>query len=140
AADFNRDGRPDLAVATRTSIVVLLGRGDGTFQALAPFPASEAPFDSDPAEFNSNRLGAGDFNGDGRIDLACANDDEVSVFLGDGRGRFTLAGRVRLPDGSLAAALTVGDFDNDGRPDLATANRGTGDVSILRGRGDGTFS
>src|SRR6185503_9016150 len=64
-ADFNRDGKPDLAVANPTSntVMVLPGNGDGTFQAIVTLTAGTGP----------SSVAAGDFNGDGNPDLAAAN-------------------------------------------------------------------
>ena len=63
--DFNGDGKPDLAVANSGSnnVSVLLGNGDGTFQAAVNYAAGNAP----------NSVAVGDFNGDGKADLAVAN-------------------------------------------------------------------
>ena len=82
---------------------------------------------------------AGDFNGDGRTDLAVANygSDDVSVLLGNGDGTFQ--DQVRYAAGSGPIALVAGDFNGDGRTDLAVANHGSGDVSVLLGL-NGTFT
>ena len=79
---------------------------------------------------------AGDFNGDGRPDLAVANSgsDDVSVLLGNGDGTFQ--DQVHVPGvGTRAAshAIVAGDFNGDGRTDLAVANYGSNDVSVLLG-------
>ena len=65
---------------------------------------------------------AGDFNGDGRTDLAVANagTNDVSVLLGHGDGTFQ--DQVRYAAGTGPAALVAGDFNGDGRTDLAVAN------------------
>ena len=82
---------------------------------------------------------AGDFNGDGRTDLAIANSgsSDVSVLLGNGDGTFQP--QVTYAVGIDPYALVAGDFNGDGRPDLAVANSGSNDVSVLLGNGDGTF-
>ena len=84
-------------------------------------------------------LVAGDFNGDGRTDLAVANigSNDVSVLLGNGDGTFQ--DQVRYAAGDEPFALVAGDFNGDGRTDLAVANAGSNDVSVLLGNGDGTF-
>ena len=81
----------------------------------------------------------GDFNGDGRLDLATANGSarHVSILLGQGDGTFQAA--QDFGGGSEPVSVTVGDFNGDGRLDLATANVVADSVSILLGQGDGTF-
>ena len=81
----------------------------------------------------------GDFNGDGRTDLAVANyyDWDVSVLLGNGDGTFQDQMTYRV--GDWPEAIVAGDFNGDGRTDLAVANYGSNDVSVLLGNGDGTF-
>jgi hypothetical protein len=80
----------------------------------------------------------GDFNGDGRADLAYANflGSDVSVLIGNGDGTFQAA--FGVPVGIPPQSVCVGDFNGDGRPDLAVALAGN-TVSILLGNGDGTF-
>jgi hypothetical protein len=82
---------------------------------------------------------AGDFNGDGKTDLAVANQDldNVSIFLGDGDGTFQAA--VNFGAGDAPTTLLTGDFNGDGKLDLAVANGNSNNVSILLGNGDGTF-
>jgi len=99
---------------------VLLGNGDGTFQAAVNYPVETAP----------NSVAVGDFNGDGKPDLAVANSGSggpVSVLLGNGDGTFQAA--VNFGAGSTPASVAVGDFNGDGKPDLAVANQVN--VSIL---------
>ncbi|MFM6758214.1 MAG: FG-GAP-like repeat-containing protein, partial [Microcystis panniformis] len=80
----------------------------------------------------------GDFNGDGKSDLAVANSysNNVSVLLGTGTGSFGPATNFTV--GSFPRSVTVGDFNGDGKSDLATANR-YGNVSVLLGTGTGSF-
>jgi hypothetical protein len=85
-------------------------------------------------------VATGDFNGDGVPDLAVANvgSDDISVFLGNGDGRFRGTGRFAA--GNSPWSVAVGDFNGDGLPDLAVANHMySGNVSVLLGNGDGTF-
>jgi hypothetical protein len=82
---------------------------------------------------------AGDFNRDGKLDLAAANSDanSASVLLGNGDGTFKAA--VNYSVGLKPYAIAAGDFNGDGKPDLATANNDAGNVSVLLGTGTGTF-
>jgi hypothetical protein len=131
AADFNGDGHLDLAVANygNASISVLLGNGDGSFQAARTFAAGIHP----------QAVAVGDFNDDGRVDLAVANNDQylggVSVLLGNGDGSFQAPRQFAA--GSNPNSVTVGDFNGDGIPDLAVTNSGF--VRVLLGNGDGSF-
>jgi len=131
--DFNGDGKLDLAVANfvTNDVSVLLGNGDGTFQPALTFTTA--------GEAEPLAVAVGDFNGDGKLDLAVANGftNNVSVFLGNGDGTFQTG--VDYKVGTLPAALAVGDFNADGKLDLAVANNTTLNVSILLGNGDGTF-
>src|SRR5437773_448084 len=130
ATDFNGDWRPDLATANSdtNNVSVLLGNGDGTFQAAPTLVAGSRP----------ESVAVGDINRDGVPDLAVANSgsSDVSVLLGNGDGTFQAA-RAFAVAGTTAAAVAVADLDGDGRPDLAMAHAGV--VSVLLGNGDGTF-
>jgi hypothetical protein len=125
--DFNGDGIPDLAVTNfgGSSVSVLLGNGDGTFtQATgSPIAVGSGPFS----------VGVGDFNGDGKQDLAVAAQfsNSVSVLLGNGDGTFTQASGPPITVGSTPISVAVGDFTGDGRQDLAVANFVSASVTVL---------
>jgi FG-GAP-like repeat/Abnormal spindle-like microcephaly-assoc'd, ASPM-SPD-2-Hydin/FG-GAP repeat len=96
---------------------------------------------SSPATGNApSSVAVGDFNGDGKLDLAVANytSNTLSILLGDGTGNFTLASSPATDVGPYSVA--VGDFNGDGRLDLAVANTGSNTVSILLGDGTGNFT
>lgn len=98
---------------------------------------SFSPVASLPVGTNPQAVATGDFNGDGRLDLATANagGDSVSVLLGDGGGGFGAA--VHSAAGPGPRSLAVGDFNADGKLDLTTA--GASGVDVLLGNGDGGF-
>src|SRR6266568_3185377 len=132
--DFNGDGKLDLAVVNfgDWNIYVLLGNGDGTFQAArSVYFASGGGFPW--------YVVTADFNGDGKLDLAVSNygDNSFSVLLGNGDGTFQPP--RTLPIGTHPALVAVGDFNGDGKPDLAISSVGDNTVSVLLGNGDGTF-
>jgi hypothetical protein len=132
--DFNGDGKADLAVVNfgDWNVYVLLGNGDGTFQAARSVyfaPGGGFPWS----------IAAGDFNRDGKLDLAVSNygDNSLSVLLGNGDGTFQAP--LTTPVGTNPAQVTVGDFNGDGKLDLAVSSVANNTVAVLLGNGDGTF-
>ncbi|HEX5732230.1 MAG TPA: FG-GAP-like repeat-containing protein [Blastocatellia bacterium] len=134
--DFNLDGRSDLAVANRISndVTILIGDATGNFTQPATSP--------EVAGTEPRSVAVGDFNRDGRPDLATANfgSNGVTILLGDGTGNFTQAATSPEATGFTPRSVTVGDFNLDGRPDLATANSNGNNVTILLGDGTGNFN
>jgi hypothetical protein len=131
-ADFNGDGKADIATADPVNGVnILLGNGDGTFQPAVPYLSNPQASGSG---LQANFVLVGDFNADGKADLATINASSasVSILLGKGDGTFQAASVTATP--SQASTLAVGYFNSDAFPDLAT-NNGT----VLLGKGDGTF-
>jgi hypothetical protein len=125
----NGDGRPDLVAANSysNSVSVLLGNGNGTFNAAKNFAVGLGP----------DSVAVADVNGDGRPDLITANKVgySVSVLLGNGNGTFHKA--TNFGAGTRPYAVAVADLNGDGLPDLVVANEGNlsnpGIVSVLLG-------
>src|SRR5215218_676903 len=120
-ADFNRDGRPDVATinGTASNVSVLLRQAAGGFAAEAgsPFAVGSGP----------NYGAVADYNADGWPDLAVAAyvDGKISILLRKPSGGFTAEAALTVGG---AGAVTTGDFNGDGRPDLAATRYGSGDV------------
>jgi len=129
--DFNGDGNLDLAVANEgegySSVSILLGDGTGNFNLYSSVAVGDDPVS----------LAVGDFNGDGKLDLAVASlySNTLTILLGDGTGNFT---PYSFPSaGSYVSSVVTGDFNGDGKLDLAATS---GSLWILMGDGTGNFS
>jgi hypothetical protein len=134
--DFNGDGKLDLAVAnngpfistTPSNVSILLGNGDGTFQPAVNYNAGVHP----------HSLVVGDFNRDGKLDLAVVNHTSlgtVNILLGNGDGTFQAA--VNHLVGSWPQFITSVDFNQDGKLDLAVTDSKGANLGL--GNGNGTF-
>jgi len=135
--DFNNDGKLDMATANNivtdgavTGVDVFLGKGDGSFQA-------GKLYESDALGLGESIV-SGDFNHDGKLDVALGDSDNtafVLILLGDGTGSFTTGESFDLPAGS-ASAWTAADVNGDGSLDIIGA---AGAINVYLGNGDGTF-
>jgi hypothetical protein len=145
-ADVNHDGKPDVVALQYTQdmagfngfITVFPGNGDGTFRQAVT---------SSVTNFGIGQMVLGDFNGDGKIDVATSQDPTtglVSVALGNGDGTFgtPIANPVNL-SGMVIQDMIGGDFNNDGKDDLAAtvfiSANSTAQVYVFTSNGDGTF-
>lgn len=146
-SDLNGDGRPDLVVTYQgvsyllQEVSVLLGNGNGTFQAQLTSSAGTDPIS----------IAVADLNGDGKPDLAIGSPSVnyytgnfVTILLGNGDGTFRSAGN--LSAGAGPSAVSVADMNGDGKPDVVVADSGWvnfnysySGVIVLPGNGDGTF-
>lgn len=148
-ADVNHDGRPDLIVgdALADTISVLLGNGDGTFQAAREYQVGPMETGSDSMDNLSELrtfkrgLAVADLTGNGNLDIVATNpgSGDVSVLLGNGDGTFQP--QRRYDAGDAPNSVIIGDFNGDGIPDLAVLSTSYANsmLAILIGRGDGSF-
>ena len=149
-ADFDHDGRDDLAVSQPEfidcdptgcrsvpgSITILWGRPDGHLETGDPFDTSvPSPF---PVSQRNSLVAAGQFNHDARADLAHVVGSRLVIYLNRGQGTFirTLEREV----GGEPRSLIVDDMNDDGHQDIVTANDLTNDVSVVLGDGRGSFA
>jgi len=145
-ADVNGDGKLDVVIAGGSSVSVLLGNGDGTFQPPLVFGT---------AGDQATGVAIADVNGDGKPDVVVSSlglgyaNGVVSVLLGNGDGTFQAP--VTYPSGGYqTTGIAVADVNGDGYPDVLTASQcaeaaycgmpgTTGGAGVLLGNGDGTF-
>jgi CARDB/FG-GAP-like repeat/Divergent InlB B-repeat domain/FG-GAP repeat len=131
--DLNNDGKLDLAVANisagTNTVSILLGDGTGSFGAATNYSVGSAP----------KSIAIGDFNRDGKIDLAVANYSSVniSILMGHGDGTFGTATNLDVGSPFSLSSIAAGDFNRDGNQDLAVT--ASNNIFILLGNGDGTF-
>jgi len=132
-ADVNGDGIPDLIEATGNTIGVMLGNGNGTFQATQTVSTGVN---------TAYAIAVADMNGDGKPDLIVANERQypsgsVGILLGNGNGSFgseaTFAARM------FPSSVAVADLNGDGKLDVVATNTESNNISVLLGNGDGTL-
>jgi hypothetical protein len=136
AGDFNNDGITDLA-ATESfaqTVAVFLGNGsggvgDGTFAPALHASASPEPYE----------LTTGDFNGDGKLDLAVAvsNDGGLHVLLGNGTGSYPISSSTTYLPGVNTSGVSAADINGDGITDLGVTSAVTNTLYLLKGQGAG---
>lgn len=137
SADFNGDGRPDIAVSNHgtsatpvpnaSGATVLLARADGTFAPGVAYPGGLGP----------TYMVAADFDKDGRVDLATANSaNNISVMRGNGDGTFAAAANYATP--SAAGDITTADYNKDGFLDLAMPV--SGGIGVMLANNTGGFN
>jgi hypothetical protein len=144
-ADLNGDGNLDVVVPAGNvdtinpfnggNVYVMLGKGDGTFQAPVSYSVGNG----------ATSVAIGDLNGDGHPDLVVADTERspasagiVAVMLGNGDGTFQTAVRYGVA-ASGAAGVRIADFNGDGNLDVAAISANDKTVILLLGKGDGTF-
>jgi hypothetical protein len=140
SGDFNGDGKADVALlgfddSNDTEILVLFGNGDGSFQA--------AVTSTLPSGWVPQTLAAGDFNGDGKADLAVTAENpsnganSLYILIGNGNGTFQVNSEGSINVFGVSSVIAA-DFRSDGKLDLIVTTQ-TG-FSIYLGNGDGTFA
>ncbi len=135
-ADFDGDGKQDLAVVSGSAdaVSILFGKGDGTFKTGPTLTPGSGPI----------AIVAADFNGDGHTDLAVVNQTAgtITVFLNNPASPGTFTVGQTLTVGAGPVALVAADLNGDGHTDLAVVNQAAGTVSIFLNSAStpGTFS
>lgn len=131
-ADFNQDGKPDIAVAISNFVFVLLGKGDGTFQAAV----------SSVTGSSGTTIAVADVNGDGKPDvLLVGGTGAIPVLLGKGDGTFQAA--IAGPSLNNQQFVAAADLNGDHKIDIlggSALTSGSPVLNVYTGNGDGTFS
>src|SRR3569833_2142620 len=136
-ADFNKDGKPDLAFANHTQkyLTVLTGDGKGGFTPLkgSPFPVDVIP--------HTHGIAAADFNGDGYTDLLTDSwgNNRLAILFGNSSHGFNPATRYLNVGKHPYQRARVADLDKDGNADIITTNLDGNNSTILLGDGKGNF-
>ncbi len=143
-ADFNADGKPDLAIVNQTTlanpsvaqgnVVVLQGKGDGTFTEFSgsPITAGTLPV----------AVASGDLDGNASADLAIVNktDNSVTVLLNNGDGTFRAGPNSPLTTAANPTGIALADFNQDGHADIAVTGGDTNTFRVFFGVAAGLFT
>ena len=142
ASDFNGDGKLDLAAANYTdgTVSILLNNGNTSFFSAVSYSLGKDSKGHN--DKNPKSIAVGDFDGDGKLDLAAANynDGTVTILLGNGNGTFASSPSAILNVGADPIAVAAGHFTSDGKLDLVIANYwdwGFNWVTVLLNNGSG---
>jgi flagellar hook assembly protein FlgD len=135
--DLNNDGNLDVAVvhfSSASTVSVLLGNGDGTFQDAVDYSTGPSP----------NCVRMGDLNNDGKLDLVTTSGSSATVWVLMGNGDGTFQTKADYTTNPAPGSVAIGDLNGDGNADLAVGNitlgsPAVGTVTVLLGNGDGTF-
>jgi hypothetical protein len=133
-ADFDGDGKIDIVVGTNSALMILYGKGDGTFEApqtILTWTGGVTPYS------------VADMNGDGKPDLVCTVPSQILILHNAGGRAF--AAPIAIPTNTSLATLVTGDFNGDGKQDIAVvANDHPGssstDIFIYLNQGNGVYT
>jgi hypothetical protein len=138
--DLNSDGHLDIAVTDQGGgFSTLIGRGDGTFTYGAARSVSSSPFGIAATDLNGGyavlgtpaEVALGDFNSDGKLDVAVSDETGGAAALLLGNGDGTLQPALAYPVGAAPIGIAAGDFNNDGRLDIALTDQHGGGIYVL---------
>jgi hypothetical protein len=136
-ADFNKDGKPDLAFANhdRKYLTVLAGDGRGSFSPLmgSPFQVEVTP--------HTHGIAVGDFNSDGNLDMVTDSwgNDRLAILFGNNNHGFNSAVKYLAVGKHPYQRIRTADLNHDGKPDIVTTNLDGKNATILLGDGKGNF-
>jgi hypothetical protein len=143
-ADFNADGKPDIAIVNQTTlanpsvaqgnVVVLRGNGDGTF---TQFPGSPIAVGQNPVA-----IASGDLDGNASADLAVVNktDNSVTVLLNNGDATFVAGPNSPVSTATNPTGIAIADFNQDGHADFAVTGGDTNTFRVFFGVAAGLFT